>query len=210
MSTVTTLKFFKRKINRNILVIKATLTLEKMRRHLEPSKGFHLDKIDKILAARELLGIHFFLETGTYLGVTTNYIKNFFTKVYSIELSVDLANEAADHFKNNQKVKIIQGDSGLLIEDIIKNNNEKKLFWLDAHYSSGLTAKSVNFGDTPISKEVELILKHWVTNSVILIDDARHFVGTDNYPHLKDLENFVHSKNLNLKFFVDKDIIHIF
>lgn len=177
---------------------------------MNPERGFHIDKIDTILSAREFFGIDFFLETGTYLGVTTNYVKKFFTTVFTIELSVDLAHEAAQYFKNDKKVNILQGDSGLLIETIIKNNNEKKLFWLDAHYSAGMTATSVDFGDTPISKEVEDILTHWVPGSVILIDDARHFVGKDNYPRLEDLEKFLLSKQASLRFFVIKDIIHIF
>jgi len=204
------IKTLKRNINRNSLFIKSSFFLQSIQRDLHPHQGFHIDKIDTILAAREFFGIRFFVETGTYLGVTTNYVRKFFTTVYSIELSVDLAHEAAQYFKNDKKVKILQGDSGLLIESIIKNNPEKKLFWLDAHYSAGMTAMSVDFGDTPISKEVEDILTYWVPGSVILIDDARLFVGKDNYPKLDELEKFVQSKHVSLRFFVHKDIIHIF
>jgi hypothetical protein len=199
----------KRKIHRNIWFIKSSFFVQKVKRSLHPERGFHLDKVDKILAAKELFGIDFFLETGTYLGTTVNYVKDYFSQVYSVELSKDLASEAQSYFKKIKHVSILQGDSGLLIAKIIKDNPAKKLFWLDAHYSAGITASSAHFGDTPISQEVEEILSRWVEGSVILIDDARLFVGKDNYPTLQDLKEFVVKKNLNLKMFVDKDIICI-
>jgi hypothetical protein len=59
------------------------------------------------------------------------------------------------------------------------------LFWLDGHYSAGITAR----GDiaTPISLELEAILSHPVKSHVILIDDARDFTGKDSYPFLDNL-----------------------
>ncbi len=199
----------KRNIKRNIAVIKSEFLIQKIKRSVHKDKLFHINKIEKILAAKELFNIDTFIETGTYLGVTTNYVKKYFKKLYSIELSETLANEAKKYFKNKKQVEILQGDSGLLIEKIVQNNTSKKLFWLDAHYSAGITEASADFGHTPISKELEIVLNHWVDESVVLIDDARLFNGTDNYPHMKDLVEFVQSKNLKLKVFTDKDIIHI-
>lgn len=199
----------KRKIHRNIWFIRLSFLIQKIKRHLNPDGGFHVNKIEKILSAKILFDIDFFLETGTYIGITTNYVQKYFSRVYSIELSKELANEAQKYFKNKKNVSIIQGDSGLLLEGIIKGNNSRKLFWLDTHYSAGITATSVDFGDTPISKEIEEILKYWIVGSVILIDDARLFDGQNNYPTVSDLTNFVIGKNLGLKVFVNKDIIHV-
>lgn len=199
----------KRNIKRNIAVIKSEFIIQKIKQSLHNDKLFHVNKIEKILAAQELFNINTFIETGTYLGVTTNYIKKYFKKVYSIELSETLANEAKKYFKNKENIEILQGDSGLLIEKIVQNNTSKKLFWLDAHYSAGITKASANFGYTPISKELEVVLNHWIIGSVVLIDDARLFNGKDNYPDINDLIEFVKSKNLNLKIFISKDIIHI-
>ncbi len=203
------IKTLKRKINRNIWYIRSSFLIQKTKRYLDPTRGFHIDKIDKILAAKKLFGINVFIETGTYLGVTTNYVQSFFSKVYSIELSETLSSEARHHFRGKKHISILQGDSGLLLEDLVKNNIEKKLFWLDAHYSAGITASSANFGDTPISKEIEEILKYWVPESVVLIDDASLFIGKNNYPTIADVTSFVASHNLGLKVFVDKGIIHI-
>ncbi len=199
----------KRNIKRNIAIIKSEFFIQKIKRLTHRDKTFHINKIEKILAAKELFNIDVFIETGTYLGVTTNYVKKHFKKLFSIELSEKLANEAKKYFKNKKNVEILQGDSGLLIEKIVQNNTSKKLFWLDAHYSAGITEASLDFGHTPISKELEIVLNHWVEGSVVLIDDARLFNGTDNYPKVNDLIEFVKSKNLNLKIFTDKDIIHI-
>lgn len=199
----------KRKIHRNIWFIRLSFLMQKIKRHLSPDRGFHINKIEKILSAKILFDIDFFLETGTYLGITTNYVQKYFSRVYSIELSKELANEAQKYFKNKKNVSIIQGDSGLLLEGIMKGNNTRKLFWLDAHYSAGITATSVDFGDTPISKEIEEILKYWIVGSVILIDDARLFNGQNNYPTVSDLTSFIIGKNLGLKVFVSKDIIHV-
>jgi hypothetical protein len=202
-------KILKRNIYRNIWIIKSTFLFQKIKRWMNPNKRFHIDKIEKILAAKTLFNIDLFIETGTYLGVTTNYVRKYFSKIYSIELSKDLAKEACSYFKNKKNITIIQGDSGLLIGEILKENTSKKIFWLDAHYSAGITACSTTFGDTPISKEIEEILKYWVTESVILIDDARLFTGKDNYPTVSDLTKFITDKNQKLKVFLDKDIIHI-
>jgi hypothetical protein len=203
------IKKLKRKIKRNISIIKSEFLIQKVKRFINNDKLFHINKIEKILAAKELFDIDTFIETGTYLGVTTNYVKNYFKRLFSIELSKILADEARQYFINKKHIEILQGDSGLLIEKIIKNNNSKKLFWLDAHYSAGITEASTDFGHTPISKELDIVLNNWVHNSVILIDDARLFNGTDNYPRVDDLITFVKSKDLNLKVFIDKDIIHI-
>src|SRR5882762_7371332 len=61
--------------------------------------------------------IELFVETGTFLGDTVNYFKNKFEKVYSIELSEELANKAVQRFKGEKKVQIIQGDSGVVLHD---------------------------------------------------------------------------------------------
>ncbi len=203
------LNILKRKIHRNIWVIRLSFFIQKIRRHFNSNKGYHVDKIEKIISAKILFDINYLYETGTYIGITTNYVQRYFYHVYSIELSKELADEARSYFRKNKNVSIIQGDSGLLIGNLVKDNKEKKLFWLDAHYSAGATASSAVFGDTPISKEIEEILKYWIPESIILIDDARCFNGQNNYPTISDLTKFILSKNLGLRVFVNKEIIHI-
>jgi hypothetical protein len=90
---------------------------------------------------------------------------------------------------------------------ILSSINEPILFWLDGHYSGGETAKGE--ANTPILKELEFILRHPIKNHVILIDDARCFIGENDYPTLRELAVFVSGINNELNFTVENDIIRI-
>jgi hypothetical protein len=81
------------------------------------------------------------------------------------------------------------------------------LFWLDGHYSRGATAKGMS--DTPVAKEIETILRHKIRDHVILIDDARCFDGTHDYPALNDLQEFVTLSRPDYAFTVASDVIRI-
>ena len=97
-----------------------------------------------------------------------------------------MAKRAQKRFENDHKVKIIKGDSGKVLKDIVKEISEPILFWLDGHYSSEffigdeyfVTAKSDL--NTPVEEELRTILASR-RDHIILIDDARLFNGTDDY-----------------------------
>jgi hypothetical protein len=152
-------------------------------------------------------GIKTFIETGTYLGQTISYLKNDFDKLISIELDPELYERAKKKFSRNKKIHIYRGDSGEVLEDILKNITEPSLFWLDGHYSSGITAKGKL--NTPILQELDHILDHTIEEHVILIDDARCFTGEDDYPTIMFLENYIREKKKGLQFSVQDDIIRI-
>ncbi len=202
-------KKIKRKIVSNILFIRLSFLVQRLKRKNQSKNIYHVDKIEKILAAKKLFNINILVETGTYLGQTINYVKSHFSHIFSIELSELLAEEAKRKFKKHKNVEIIKGDSGLSLSEILKKVQGEKIFWLDAHYSSGITAASENFGNTPILKELEIIFDNWTNGSVILIDDARLFNGKNDYPTIEFLSDYILKKNLELSFFIDKDIIHI-
>lgn len=67
--------------------------------------------------------------------------KTRFKKIISIELGVDLFVKAKKGFKNDKNVVIIQGDSREMLPKILKDINKPAIFWLDGHYSAGITAK---------------------------------------------------------------------
>jgi hypothetical protein len=149
-----------------------------------------------------------FVETGTCTGETLFKFVNRFKKAYSIELSKSLFNGVKKRFLNFPNVELFQGDSSQILPQIIPNIKEQALFWLDAHYSGPHTAKGDK--ETPIIKEMEIILKNWREGTVVLIDDARLFVGMDDYPAMDDFRSFIKEKNPNLNFEVKGDIIRIF
>ena len=170
-----------------------------------PPPPFIKQKIIKNYAKK--FDIKIFIETGTYKGGTVMSVKNIFNEIYSIELDQSLYKNASNKFSKYQHIHIIQGDSSKVLPSILSKIDEPSLFWLDGHYSADITAK----GDlnTPILKELELILNHHIKNHIILIDDARLFVGVDDYPTIGELKIFLGKINPKLNFEVEDDIIRI-
>jgi hypothetical protein len=129
--------------------------------------------------------VNHFVETGTYQGQTLAYMARSGIPCTSIELSPTLYAQACTRFQNHTHVRLIQGDSGEELPKLLHTLAGPTLFWLDGHYSSGQTARGEL--DTPISIELQAILNHPNKQHVILIDDARMFDGTRDYPHLDEL-----------------------
>jgi hypothetical protein len=123
-----------------------------------------------------------FVETGTYLGETLGYIAQTGVTCSSIELSQELYEAACHRFAKFDNVTLIQGDSSKCLPELLAVLDKPTLFWLDGHYSAGITAKADL--DTPVSAELEAILAHPIKQHVILIDDMRCFDGTNDYPNL--------------------------
>lgn len=146
------------------------------------------------------------VETGTLVGDMIYAMRNNFSFIYSIEVYRPLFERAVKRFRRLEKVAILNGDSGVVLAELVNRLNQPTLFWLDGHYSGEGTGKGE--GDTPIYKELEAIFGLKI-RFVVAIDDARLF-GTDPaYPDLGDLTDFVHSRGDNLKLFVENDIIQI-
>lgn len=145
------------------------------------------------------------VETGTYMGDMVEAQKRRFKNVISIELGVDLFRKAQKRFRNNKNIVIMQGDSGKILPKILQNINEPAIFWLDGHYSSGVTAKGDK--ECPIFEELEAIFASNKFNHVLLIDDARHFNDERDYPAIDKLTKYVKSKNEKYHVEVKHDII---
>jgi len=151
-----------------------------------------------------------FVETGTYLGDTINFLRNDFEEIYSIELDKYLAERAKKIFKKYKYVHIFQGDSTEKLPQILENIKKPVLFWLDAHYSGGITVKGQSEG--PLLEELQTILRWWVNGSIILIDDANYFLKKENYRfYIDEINTLVKNikSSLNLEIISDLDIIKI-
>ncbi len=151
-------------------------------------------------------GLHTLVETGTYLGDMVAGTAGSFRSVYSIELDSQLAEAATRRFANVPKIMILQGDSGEQIAKVLDKIDEPALFWLDAHYSEGETARGLD--ETPILRELAHVLDQPVGH-VLLIDDARDFTGKGGYPSIPELEAFVRARLPGWKLSVSDDIIRI-
>ena len=132
----------------------------------------YLDK-DFLSELIRRFGLVNFVETGTYLGDSTAVAAELFDEVHSIELSKELAARAADRFGSAPRVHIYNGDSAEHLPEILKGLARPTLFWLDGHYSSGITAKGRL--NTPILDELRFIHALGPKGSVLLIDDLRLF-----------------------------------
>lgn len=151
-------------------------------------------------------GSKILVETGTYLGDMIHAQLQRFQKIISIELSNDLWKHAVKRFEKFPHVKIIQGDSGKVLHNIMTEINEPSIFWLDGHYSGGVTAKGEK--ECPVFEELEAILKSSLPH-ILLIDDARCFVGANSYPTLEELSAFLLARMPKSKIEVLDDIIRI-
>ncbi len=168
--------------------------------------SIHVVKQNNIHSYRDKFKTEVLVETGTYMGDMVEAQKKYFKTVYSIELSVELHQKAVERFKNDSNVKILQGDSSVVLKDILKALKTPALFWLDGHYSGDITAKGEK--ETPILAELEQVLRN-NDRHIILIDDARLFIGENDYPTIPDLCLFVHSINPEKDIIIADDIIRI-
>lgn len=163
----------------------------------------------KQLCVRDYGKIHntnVLIETGTYLGDMVEAQLNNFEIIYSIELSGDLYKKALKKFSGNKKVSLYNGDSGIILKEIMPRIKEKSLFWLDGHYSGGITAKGGK--NCPIMEELNAILSSDIEH-ILLIDDARLFNGTNDYPTIQELKNYILSIYSNSTIVIENDIIRI-
>ena len=164
----------------------------------------------KQLAIKSYQNIHnvdTLVETGTYLGDMTYAQRKLFKKIYTIELSEQLYMRAVKRFKRQKNIEVLQGDSGIVLGSLIDKIEGKSIFWLDGHYSGGVTAKGSK--ECPIMQELEIILGSPYEH-IILIDDAREFDGTNDYPQLEELCSMIQgSKYPNSAIEVKEDIIRI-
>jgi hypothetical protein len=169
----------------------------------------HRVKVSTVLKYADEFSADCLVETGTYLGQMVNQTRSRFNKIISIELDDKLFEMAKEKFSPYNNISIIHGESDKILPSILSNIDEPIIYWLDAHYSGGITAKAEL--ETPIMSEISTILKHpYVEKSAILIDDARLFTGANDYPSLNTLEEIIHQINPNLKMFVENDIIRIY
>lgn len=148
-----------------------------------------------------------FVETGTFRGDTPWCFRNDFRKIFSIEVQPQLAELAVRRFAKHPYIEIIEGDSAKKLAEIIPKIDAPVLFWLDGHYSAGVTGRGDE--DCPLWSELKAINGNLAHTFVIIIDDARCFGVEEDYPTLEELRKYV-SENLPKHLMsVENDLIRI-
>jgi hypothetical protein len=154
-----------------------------------PRPASHLVKRAAVTRHAHQWKLENFIETGTFEGDMVEAQRAVFKKIISIELDNRLAAAAQCRFAACPHIQILNGDSATMLAEAMRLIPDAALFWLDAHYSGGVTARGEL--ETPIMQELSLIAEQRQGNDVILIDDARLFGLRRGYPKLATVKKFI-------------------
>ena len=166
----------------------------------------HLIKQKMLLTNAKLHNTNIMVETGTLMGDMVDAMKGHFSQIYSIEISPEFARKAQQRFKGNNKIQIIEADSGVALKSLVPQIQEAAIFWLDGHYSGGETGKGDK--DTPILDELASIYASKYKH-IVLIDDARCFGTEKDYPSIDELTSYIKSLNPSVSVTITNDCIVI-
>lgn len=116
------------------------------------------------------LKTEFFIETGTLNGDGIDYALELgFSNIISIDTMND--DDILMKFTSHKNVKLVRGDSGVVLWEQIKDLNQLLTFWLDAHADLIQYENKAWNPICPLLEELEQIKKHPIKNHPILIDD---------------------------------------
>jgi predicted SAM-dependent methyltransferase len=121
-----------------------------------------------------------FVETGTYLGDSAKWASSHFERVITIELSEYYTTEARRRLSLLPNVQILCGNSGHVLREVVPVLEGPSIYWLDGHYSFGITAGENR--ECPVLEELAC-LQSLEGHDIILIDDAHMFLAPAPPPH---------------------------
>ena len=79
----------------------------------------------------------YIVETGTFLGATTEFFSKFKTKIFTIESTQLFFIIAGTRLQKYKNIQLIRGDSSN-IQRLLNLDNKKSFFYLDAHWTDNL------------------------------------------------------------------------
>ena len=195
-----------KKLFKKPIILNHQEQLSEWEKNGRPSPPPHIVKQMAIEEYQKKFNAKILVETGTYLGDMVEAQRNRFEKIYSVELSKKLFQRAVKKFKLYPHINILNGDSGIVLNKIVSGIEVPALFWLDGHYSEGITAKGVK--ECPVEEELQAIVKSDLPH-IILIDDARLFNGTHDYPTLDEIKQLYSKSGRNYSITIKDDIIRL-
>jgi len=149
--------------------------------------GMHWHGIPQphVAVIAEMMGATCFVETGTFQGGTAAWASTMFKTVHTIELSEELFSKWSPVLQSRGNITCHQGTSPAVMRKLLPTIKETTIFWLDAHYSAGITAGKDD--ECPLLEEIKIIRETMdLTKTCILIDDARLFMVPVPKPHNVD------------------------
>jgi hypothetical protein len=113
-----------------------------------------------------------FVETGTHTGQTIFKMEEYFDNLFTVECSEYYYNHTKEEYSGN-KINFILGDSSVVFGTLLPTIEDKCIFFLDGHYSSGPTGRGNK--DCPLLEEITHIANLFKNDAIIIIDDYRLF-----------------------------------
>lgn len=119
------------------------------------------------------------IETGTYMGSTAEFLAKRYPKVTTIEPSEHFFKFSESRLKRNRNIVTLFGSSEDHFEYALVREQKDVNIWLDGHFSEGGTFLGENV--SPIVHELEIIARHKSKfNSIrVFVDDVRLFQRDD-------------------------------
>lgn len=140
--------------------------------------SFSLPK-EIVLEFKEKGNFKNFIETGTYKGGSSFWAAQHFDKVYTIEIDPAISKATSSRKDCPKNIEFLVGNSRDVLPELIKEISSPSLFWLDGHWCNiSEIGKDV---ECPLMEELKALKEFG--DSVILIDDARAFLGPLPPPH---------------------------
>lgn len=102
------------------------------------------------------------VETGTYLGTTTEWLAAFQLPVFTCEAHPENYGFSKARLQATPNVRVVRADSRAFLAQLMRSpfGEGPNLFYLDAHWNA----------DLPLAEELEIIFG-WSPDSVVVIDD---------------------------------------
>lgn len=123
----------------------------------------HLRLIKKLIRDNNVTSI---VETGTFLGYTTELLANEFPhlQIYSSEINKSFYNKARKNLRKYKNVKIYNKTSPEFLQELVNNKvlGDRPFFYLDAHW----------LDEWPLEQELQII-SYNLKSAVISIDDFK-------------------------------------
>lgn len=133
-----------------------------------------------VLLLKRERSVSVFIETGTFKGATAAWASRHFERVITIENSREYFDEAAKSYQHLRNIEFLQGDSRVLLSQVMASIREPAILWLDAHWCG---MRSYGSSDQcPLIEELNCVHASGVQHH-IFIDDARLFLSPPPLPN---------------------------
>ena len=157
------------------------------------SQAFRTEIVRRLIADCKIARI---VETGTFLGTTTEFFAQFGVPVVTAEINPDFARRSNERLSKWKNVELRAYDSVRVLQELTRESIDRSvptLFYLDAHWE----------GRLPLRDEAELAVTHFA-KAILLIDD---FAVPDDPGY--GFDDYGPDKQLTLEYLLQGNLPHL-